>query len=306
MAYVRHDENCNPENPQPGSTEVQQFAGTEGWSTVTYKNFNADYQARNADNSPRTPAAYQRHDENNNPVTPAAYQRHDEYNNPVNDGDGSTIFDLTGGSLPSGMYQYTGSNAQPTLTWGSEGATFTGDAGSGQYPLRLPTEFTGDYLFQLSTRIDKDSSSTTNWCSDASIAVFNTSYTSGSGWGWKWGTQGGRISAQNNCQKPYIYGYNQQVHITQPSQGNVLTTPYVSDGTWVTMHFYHEPSMSRSRYKVTVGERDWEATGTQLGASPNGGVLQIGNSFSGTYWVGISGDDDVNSMIANGFRYIAL
>ena len=72
------------------------------------------------------------------------------------------------------------------------------------------------------------------------------------------------------------------------------------------MHFYHEPSMSRSRYKVTVGERDWEATGTQLGASPNGGVLQIGNSFSGTYWVGISGDDDVNSMIANGFRYIAL
>ena len=71
-------------------------------------------------------------------------------------GDGSTIFDLTGGSLPAGMFQYTGSNAQPTLTWGSEGAIFTGDAGSGQYPLRLPTEFTGDYLFQLSTRIDED------------------------------------------------------------------------------------------------------------------------------------------------------
>ena len=220
-------------------------------------------------------------------------------------GDGSTIFDLTGGSLPDGMYQYTESNAQPTLTWASEGAIFTGDAGSGQYPLRLPTEFTGDYLFQLSTRIDQDPGGT-NWCSDASIAVFNTSYTSGSGWSWKWGTQAGRISAQNNCKKPHIYGYNIQDNMDAPNNGDVLITPYVSDGTWVTMHFYHEPSMSRSRYKVTVGERDWEAAGTQLGTSPNGGVITVANSFQGTYWVGISGDDDTNSMVANGFRYIAL
>ena len=70
-------------------------------------------------------------------------------------GDGSVVFDFTGGSLPAGMYQYTGSNAQPTLTWDSTGAKFSGDAGSGQYPLRLPTAFTGDYLFQLSTRIDE-------------------------------------------------------------------------------------------------------------------------------------------------------
>ena len=220
-------------------------------------------------------------------------------------GDGSTIFDLTGGSLPNGMYQYTGSNAQPTLTWGSEGAIFTGDSGSGQYPLRLPTEFTGDYLFQLSTRIDQDPGGS-NWWSDASIAVFNTSYTSGSGWGWKWGTQAGRISAQNNCKKPHIYGYNAQDNIDAPNNGDVLITPYVSDGTWVTMHFYHEPSMSRSRYKVTIGERDWQAAGTQLGTSPNGGVITVANSFQGTYWVGISGDDDSNAMVANGFRYIAL
>ena len=100
MAYVRHDENCNPENPQPGSTEVQQFAGTEGWSTVTYKNFNADYQARNVDNTARTPGTYQRHDENNNPVTPASYQRHDQYNNPVTDAGSGIVCS----SLPAGRY----------------------------------------------------------------------------------------------------------------------------------------------------------------------------------------------------------
>ena len=46
MAYVRHDENNNPVSPQPGSTTVNQFSGNEGWSQVTYKNFNADYQAQ--------------------------------------------------------------------------------------------------------------------------------------------------------------------------------------------------------------------------------------------------------------------
>ena len=97
-------------------------------------------------------------------------------------GDGSVVFDFTGGSLPAGMYQYTGSNAQPTLTWDSTGARFTGDAGSGQYPLRIPQAFTGDYLFQLSTRIDRDSSTSAQWCSDASIGLFNTTYTSTSGY----------------------------------------------------------------------------------------------------------------------------
>ena len=44
MAYIRHDENNNPVSPQPGKTTVNQFSGNEGWSTVTYENFNADYQ----------------------------------------------------------------------------------------------------------------------------------------------------------------------------------------------------------------------------------------------------------------------
>ena len=44
MAYIRHDENNNPVSPQPAKTTVNQFSGNEGWSTVTYENFNADYQ----------------------------------------------------------------------------------------------------------------------------------------------------------------------------------------------------------------------------------------------------------------------
>ena len=83
MAYQRNDENCDPVSPQQGKTTVNQFAGNEGWSTVTYENFNADYQARNTDNTARTPGTYQARNTNNTARTPAAYQRHDKDNNPV-------------------------------------------------------------------------------------------------------------------------------------------------------------------------------------------------------------------------------
>ena len=46
MAYKRHDKDNNEVSPQPGKTTVNQFSGNEGWSTVTYENFNADYVAR--------------------------------------------------------------------------------------------------------------------------------------------------------------------------------------------------------------------------------------------------------------------
>ena len=83
MAYIRHDENNNPVSPQPGKTTVNYLSGNEGWSTVTYENFNADYQARNADRSARTPGTYQARNTNNTARTPAAYQRHDKDCNPV-------------------------------------------------------------------------------------------------------------------------------------------------------------------------------------------------------------------------------
>lgn len=87
MTYIRHDSNNNPVSPQPGFTTVTRFGGTEGWSTITYEDFNSDYIAYDY-NSPagigtRTPASYQRHDSNNNPVGVGTYQRHDSNNNPI-------------------------------------------------------------------------------------------------------------------------------------------------------------------------------------------------------------------------------
>lgn len=89
MPYIRHDENNNPVVSQPGFTTVVAFGSTEGWSTVTYEDWNADYIAYDY-NSPagigtRTPASYQRHRYDpvtglNTPVSVGVYQRHDENN----------------------------------------------------------------------------------------------------------------------------------------------------------------------------------------------------------------------------------
>ena len=219
-------------------------------------------------------------------------------------GASGAIYDLDTGSLPTGMYQIS-TMSTPTLTWDSTGAKFTGDSSNtSSYPLRIASSFSGDYLFQLSTRIDQDTNPN-NWCSDASLAVFNTTY-DGSTWTWKWGNQSGRIAAQNNCDTPHLYGTSTTQAINSPNSGDVLKSPYLSSGDWVTMHMYHEPTLSRTRYKVTLGSKDWGATGTQIGNSPNSGILEISESFSGTYWVGISGDDDSDSMYANGFKYSSL
>ena len=83
MSYTRHDLNNNIVDPQPAYNEITLYAGTEGWSDITYSVWNGDYVARNPDNSTRTPGSYQRHDKDNNPVTPETYQRHDENNNPI-------------------------------------------------------------------------------------------------------------------------------------------------------------------------------------------------------------------------------
>jgi len=83
MFYIRHDINNDPVIPQPSSTDVTIFNGTEGWTNITYKDWNADYIARNSDNTVRTPGAYQARNADNTPRTPAAYQRHDVNNNPV-------------------------------------------------------------------------------------------------------------------------------------------------------------------------------------------------------------------------------
>ena len=83
MAYQRNDVDCNPVGSQPSSATVNQFSGNEGWTTVTYKNWNADFQARKSDNSTTTPGTFQARTADNSTRTPAAYQRHDLDNNAV-------------------------------------------------------------------------------------------------------------------------------------------------------------------------------------------------------------------------------
>ena len=83
MAYVRYDIKNIAVSPQPGSTTINQFSGTEGWSTVTYKDWNADYVPRDVSNSVITPGTFQARYVDNTVRTPAAYQRHDLNNSPV-------------------------------------------------------------------------------------------------------------------------------------------------------------------------------------------------------------------------------
>jgi hypothetical protein len=85
MPYIRHDENNEEVVSQPGFTTVTVFDGCEGWSTISYEDWNVDYVARNFDNTPRTPGTFQARNADNTPRTPAAYQRHDINNQPVND-----------------------------------------------------------------------------------------------------------------------------------------------------------------------------------------------------------------------------
>ena len=83
MAYQKNDKDCNAVSPQPGSSTVNHFSGNEGWATRTFKNWNADFQARDKDNGTRTPGTFQARDKDNATRTPAAYQRRDKDNSTV-------------------------------------------------------------------------------------------------------------------------------------------------------------------------------------------------------------------------------
>jgi len=83
MSYIRHDKDNNVVSPQPSNITITRFSGAEGWSTITYDNWNVDYIARNSNNTSRTPGTYQARNSDNTTRTPAAYQRYDKDNNPI-------------------------------------------------------------------------------------------------------------------------------------------------------------------------------------------------------------------------------
>ena len=74
LSYERNDDNCDPTVPQPPFELVSDEPGST-WEPKPYRNYNAEYQARNNDNTARTPGTYQRIDDDGNPVTPASYVR---------------------------------------------------------------------------------------------------------------------------------------------------------------------------------------------------------------------------------------
>tara|TARA_R100001463_G_scaffold24174_3_gene57696 strand:+ start:520 stop:792 length:273 start_codon:yes stop_codon:yes gene_type:complete len=85
MDYLQRNADNSLADPALGFTVVNnRFSGNEGWTTIpSYKDFNADYVARNPDNSARTPGTFQARNTDNTTRTPAAYQRHGVTNSAI-------------------------------------------------------------------------------------------------------------------------------------------------------------------------------------------------------------------------------
>jgi hypothetical protein len=83
MAYVRHNTDNSVTSPQPTATTVTVFGGTEGWSTIVYKDWNGDYVPKDYNNTTRTPGVFQARSYDNTTRTPGSYQRYDGTNNPI-------------------------------------------------------------------------------------------------------------------------------------------------------------------------------------------------------------------------------
>jgi len=79
--YVAHDVDNVALSPQPASNPGVMDA--TGWTSFTYKDFNANYVKHLVDNSVGISSAYQPHDVNNTPIVRQPYQRHDINNNPI-------------------------------------------------------------------------------------------------------------------------------------------------------------------------------------------------------------------------------
>ena len=84
VKFVACDKDNNPKTPQPSFDTVNQFSGSEGWSTITYRDYNGDYQATKSDGSPRTPDDYNPKTWDGSDKVVKPYQRCDKDGNPIN------------------------------------------------------------------------------------------------------------------------------------------------------------------------------------------------------------------------------
>jgi hypothetical protein len=201
------------------------------------------------------------------------------------------VYDFKLGAAPPGIIEFP--SVAPTYSWGSYlSMTAVGNDPNNKpsYPIRLDAAFTGDWLFQASTRIDMDPNGS-NYCSDAGIGLFN-SPPSGT-WEWWWGVRANRIAVQNNCKGPIIYGQS-------TSAGVFNSDELIFNGVWITMHMVHRPSINETRYQITQGIEDWDMT------SPMIKDLSLADSFDGDYYCGIASDDDSDQMVFSALRAAPL
>tara|TARA_Y100001973_G_scaffold22284_1_gene33113 strand:- start:361 stop:1062 length:702 start_codon:yes stop_codon:yes gene_type:complete len=196
------------------------------------------------------------------------------------------VHDFTKGSIPSGWA--INSSAKPT------GSKFT-DSTDGNYylikgdcndelawPLRYTTAFQGDNLFQLSFY-----ASDVN-CRDWSMVVSEHSYTSttAADWYWNWSGSGdsNTLNAKCNCATPTLYGFSSSVE-TGGSVGQEKSAQ------WYTMHFMVYTSIASTKMKVTEGQEDWDASGTQVGNLASISNRIVSNTTT-NYYFGIGADND--------------
>lgn len=206
---------------------------------------------------------------------------------------GTQLYNFFTSSAPAGIYTTTSAVGTYLYGWSATyGLQTAGDAGTGfVYTVQTQDSFTGNYLIQASFYYGGSDN-----CPDPSIAIWPASNGRTAPL-WDWAASATRISAQNNCASYLaIYG------LTAAATGTAFT---YTQNTWYTMHFYHEPSLARSRYVMTLGQNDWTKAGTVAAAEVTGsgaGYYITGQSF----YVGLASDADGYALGASSCNFSGL
>lgn len=170
-------------------------------------------------------------------------------------------------SFPSNFTWYGGASTRYTITDAGSGITsfaITGDASTGSRQLESNFYISGDKVITVSIYWNER-------CSDHGVAIFPSNN------GWSWGAYSGRISLQSDCGNMSLYGES-----SYTIMGTVMST-----GTWYTFKLDHRPSQSKTYASLYSGRNN---TSSQIGST-----ISINESYSGSYKIGISADQDNNT-----------
>lgn len=185
-----------------------------------------------------------------------------------------TLWNLLVNSVPAGLNYYPSQSTLETNFSSTFGYQTAGDAVGSVYELQTADSYSGNHLFQTSVLV-------ADTCSDPAIAIFSSNAATPQ---WQWGANPTRISMQCNCTTPTLYGTT-----LDSSSGGTLTP---SSSYFITMHLWHEPTLSRTRARVTVGLNDWTISGTPVGSE-----MQVSDNYGSTpVFCGLASDYDGASI----------